>query len=103
MLLMAMPATAAMTSASSPVISLVRRDVRSDRSRKAPQGWLAVPIAAISGRREPQHVSHAAQGVDQPRFLGIDLAAQDRHVRLDDARVTAEVVVPHVVQDLHLG
>ncbi len=38
---MLIAAIATMTSASSPVISLARRDVRSDRSRKASHGRAA--------------------------------------------------------------
>src|SRR5215472_6417599 len=55
------------------------------------------------GGRQPEHVPDTAQGVDQARLDGVDLAAEHRHVRLHDSCVTAEVVVPDVVQDLHLG
>ena len=41
--------------------------------------------------------------MDKPGLDGVDLAAQVRDVGLDDAVVTAEVVAPHVVEDLPLG
>ena len=53
--------------------------------------------------RQPHHVAHAAQRVQQPRLAGVDLAAQIGDVGLDDVGVAAEVVVPHVVEDLRLG
>src|SRR5262245_23129375 len=55
------------------------------------------------GRWEPHDVAHATQGVQQVRLCRIDLAAQHRDVGLDDAGVAAEVVVPDVVEYLHLG
>ncbi|CNM02582.1 Uncharacterised protein [Mycobacterium tuberculosis] len=42
-------------------------------------GFLAIPVVfALAGRlaRLPQHIAHAAQGVQQSLFAGIDLAAQ---------------------------
>src|SRR4029453_3674265 len=42
---------------------------------------------------QPQDVADAADGVDEPRLDHVDLAAQVRHVRLDDAGVPGEVVV----------
>src|SRR5438270_12119832 len=108
-----MATSAAATSTSSDVISLVRSGVRSERSRSAARGrfvqWrpmLLAPCAVMAERtlrsRQPQHVPHAAQGVDQPRLLRIHLAAEPGHVRLDDAGVAAVVVVPDMAQDLHL-
>src|SRR5258708_7673660 len=63
---------------------------------------LSWPNARLGGRK-PQDVPDPAQGVDQPRFLRVHLATQHGHVRLNDARVTTEVVVPYVIEDLHLG
>ncbi|ELP47739.1 transcriptional regulator [Mycobacterium avium subsp. paratuberculosis S5] len=41
--------------------------------------------------------------MQQPLLAGVDLAAQVRHVGLDDIDVTSEVVAPHVVEDLRLA
>src|SRR6266702_813169 len=113
-----MTAKAMATRARSAVTSLVRSEVRldsrctacHDRPVQWPAEWLSrllAPAVVMTehtlGSRQPQHVPHAAQGVDQPGLLGVYLAPQHGHVRLDDAGVTAEVVVPDVVQDLHLG
>src|SRR6201996_5209265 len=100
------------TSASTAAISLVRKGARSesrlslaDRLGRA-FWWLASTSTAMTGpalrRREPQHVPDASKGVDQPWLLGVDLAPEHRDVGLDDPGVTAEVVVPDVVEDLHL-
>src|ERR1700704_7007392 len=52
--------------------------------------------------RFTQDVSHAPQRVEQTLLTGVDLAAQIRHVGLDYVDVAAEVVTPHVVEDLGL-
>src|SRR5579872_7303369 len=120
-LAMLIAASAMITRASTAVISLVRSGVRWDSRRAAASGdrtglrALPAPVSVTSASgvtpvtrkpflrgREPQHVPDTAQGVDQPRVPGVDLPAQHGHVRLNDPGVTAEVVVPHVVQDLHL-
>src|SRR6266545_7392705 len=105
-----MPATlisvaATVTSASMATISLRRSGVRSSSLLAAGHG-LAVSAASrrrrsppISGVRQPQHVPDAPDRVQQPRLDGVDLAAEVGDVRLDDAAVAAEVVVPHVVED----
>src|SRR4051812_47667042 len=54
-------------------------------------------IRASDGQAED--VTHAAQRVDQARLGDVDLAPQIGDVGLDDAVVTAEVVVPHEVED----
>src|SRR5271165_568309 len=111
---MLMTASAMTTRANTAAISLVRSDVRLEIRRTTSQGraaqWPVRPLAPSAvmpdqylRRRQPQHVPDAAQGMDQPRFLGVDLAPQHGHVRLHDARIAAEVVVPHVIEDLHLG
>src|SRR5580692_12857830 len=98
-----MTARAMATRARSAVTSLVRRDVRADRRRTACHdrgaqwpAWPPVPSAVIPARPvlrrwKPQHVPDAAQGVDQPGLLGVDLAPQHGYVGLDDAGVAAEV------------
>ncbi len=53
--------------------------------------------------RFTQDVADAAQRVEQPLLAGVDLAAQVGHVGLDDVDVAAEVVAPHVVEDLGLA
>src|SRR6202171_2105642 len=101
--------------------------MRADRRRLA-QGWrqparpLGVRLAhavppspycreLISGTvsssrkrssRFTQDVSDAPQCVEQTLLTGVDLAAQIRHIGLDDVDVAAEVVPPHVVEDLRL-
>ena len=49
-----------------------------------------------------QRVADAADGVDQAGLDVVELAAQVADVGLDDAAVAAEVVLPHVVEDLRL-
>ena len=48
-------------------------------------------------------VADAAHRLDERRAQAVDLAPQVAHVGLDDVGVAAEVVVPHVVEDLVLG
>src|SRR5579875_1651138 len=114
------------TRARTAVISLTRSGVRSGSCRTAlqnpvgregPAGGTGGPgrpggpgVADMTGdlavrlaRREPEHVTDAAEGVQQVRLGGVDLAAQHGDVRLHDPGVAAEVVVPDVVEDLHLG
>src|SRR6516225_4588970 len=55
---------------------------------------------SMRSTRLPQHVSHSAQGVQQPLLPRVDLAPQIRHVGLDDIDVAAEVVAPDMVEDL---
>src|SRR5690242_10414082 len=50
-----------------------------------------------------QRVTHAADGVDQLRLDVVYLLAQITDVRLDDAAVATEVVLPDMVEDLRLG
>src|SRR5215469_13375585 len=99
-------ASAMMTSARTAEISLIRRGTRPGsclRPRWWPWGPGGTKVDITSGRGKPEHVPHAAQGVDQPRLGAVHLAAEHGHVRLDDPCVAAEVVVPHMVEDLHLG
>ena len=49
-----------------------------------------------------QHVAGLAHRLDQRRAGGVQLAAKVAHVGLDDVRVAAEVVAPHVLEDLRL-
>src|SRR5215472_14122343 len=53
--------------------------------------------------REPQYIADAAERVQQMRLGRVDLSAQHGHVRLDDPGVPPEVIVPDMVEDLHLG
>src|SRR3954464_7292937 len=79
-----MPASAispTVASASRPMTSRARSDMR-------------------SGPRGPQRVAHAAGGVDERRAVLVELLAQVADVGLQDAGVAAEVVVPHLVEDL---
>src|SRR5215467_16266344 len=106
MLAMLITASAIATSARTAVISLIRNGTRPDSCRKACRrladpGWNVVDMRL--GRGEAEHVPDAAQGVDQPRLGAVHLAAQHGYVRLDDPGVAAEVVVPHMVENLHLG
>src|SRR5919109_4523509 len=50
-----------------------------------------------------EDVTDAAHGVHQRWFGAVDLAPQVADVGLEDAGVPAEVVVPHVVEDLAAG
>src|SRR6516165_1960433 len=58
---------------------------------------------SMRSTRLPQHVSHSAQGVQQPLLPRVDLATQIRHVGLDDIHVAAEVVAPDMVENLRLA
>ena len=49
-----------------------------------------------------EHVAGLAHRLDHRRAGGVELAAQVAHVGLDDVRVAAEVVAPHVLEDLAL-
>src|SRR5215469_13878614 len=95
------------TSARVAVISLTCSGVRaesclSDCHAAGDRVGRAMPGGRLRGG-EAHYVADAAQGVQQVRLGRVDLAAQDGDVRLDDAGVAAEVVVPYVVEYLHLG
>src|SRR4051812_10895924 len=53
--------------------------------------------------RFAQDVSHSAKSVQQSLLPRVDLAAQIGDIGLDDVDVAAEVVAPHMVEDLRLG
>src|SRR5437762_4481926 len=53
--------------------------------------------------RQPKAVPHAPDGLDQGRGVPFELLPQVADVGLDDVSLAAEVVVPHVVQDLRLA
>src|SRR5215475_14740673 len=98
-----MVARATATSASTAVISLIRSGTRPGSRWAFCQRRLSPDLDDMLGGRKPEHVPDAAQGVDQPWSAAVHLAAQHGHVGLDDPGVAAEVVVPHMVEDLHLG
>src|SRR5215467_9446356 len=103
-LLTLMTVSAIATSASRADTSLMRSETWSGSSRRGSQNRRKREDMARPLRRgQPEHVSDAAQGVDQPRPAAVHLASQHGHVGLDDPGVAAEVVVPHMVEDLHLG
>src|SRR5260370_42401508 len=58
------------------------------------------PAQRTSLSRLAEDVPDAAHGLDQRRLVAIDLAAQVADVRLEHARVAAEGVMPHMVEDL---
>src|SRR5487761_124389 len=92
------------TSASTAVISLIRSGTRPGTRRISCQRLLNpdwTDMSELRGRK-PEHVPDPPQSVDQPRPAAVHLAAQHGHVGLDDPGVATEVVVPHVVKDLHL-
>ena len=47
-----------------------------------------------------QAVPNSAHRMDQMRWFCVDLPTQERDVRLDNRRLTIEVVTPHVIEDL---
>src|SRR3954471_15138992 len=53
--------------------------------------------------RLAQRVADAAHGVDERRSVLVELLAQVADVRLEDARVAAEVVLPDVLEQLRAG
>src|SRR5438105_6209970 len=57
-------------------------------------------ITGGSGPRRPDHIADAAHGLDQRWVAPVHLPPQVGDVGLEDAGITAEVVVPDVVQDL---
>src|SRR5674476_1063665 len=83
-------------------IGRVTREITDWRGRG---GMMESGMFARSGRLwgQAQDITHAAPGLDQCRFFHVDLASKVRDVGLDDAGLTAEVVVPHMVEDLGLG
>ena len=60
-------------------------------------------ITIVSSSPAPDGVADAADRGDQLRLGGVELAAEVADVRLDDAAVAAEVVLPDVIEDLRLG
>src|SRR6476646_4894200 len=56
--------------------------------------------ATALGPRLAQRVAHAAHGVDQRRPVDVELLAQVADVGLEHARVAAEVVFPHMLEEL---
>src|SRR5258705_6952829 len=54
--------------------------------------------AMPSGPRRPKCIPDAAYGLDQRVAVRVELLAQVADVGLEDAVVTPEVVVPHVVE-----
>src|ERR1700727_943233 len=56
--------------------------------------------AGLAGARQAQAVADGALGVDQVRPVAHQLAAQVGDVGRDDRAGPAEVVVPHVVEEL---
>src|SRR5215470_12230327 len=98
-----MAPSAIKTSASTAVISLIRSGTRPGSCRAFCQRRLDPGCGDMLGGGQPEHVPDAAQGVDQPRPAAVHLAAQLGHIGLDDPSVAAEVVIPYVVEDLHLG
>ena len=72
-------------------------DGRDERAPRAP----AVPaVRAGSSPGGFEHVAGLPHRLDQRRPERVELLAQVAHVRLDDVRVAAEVVVPDVLEDL---
>ena len=57
-----------------------------------------IVLAQLARKRVPE----PADGVDEAGLDLVDLLAQVADVGLDDAAVAAEVVLPHVVEDLRL-
>src|SRR3954451_24487296 len=56
-----------------------------------------------SRARAAQGVTDAAHGVDERRAVDVELLAQVADVGLEHAGVAAEVVLPHVLEDLRAG
>src|SRR5215207_10635811 len=94
--------TATMSRTRNGVRASSRRHARQGRATSTPTGSHR-PTGILLAIRQAQDVADPADGVDQPRLDRVDLATQVRHVRLDDAGVAPEVVVPDVVEDLALG
>src|SRR5262245_11697271 len=95
----AMPAMSATMRATAARAAIDRtRLVRSDQVRQ-PRGRTSRRL----GAGHPQRVPDPAHGVDQRRAGTVDLAAQVVDVRLDDASIATEVVVPDPVEDLRLA
>src|ERR1035437_7770192 len=71
---------------------------------------MRLPAASVVGcratnsrRRNPQDVAHAADRMDQPRLAAVALAPQVADARLNDVPITAEAVIPDVVEDLRFA
>src|ERR1039458_383077 len=103
---MLMMASAMITRASSAVIILTRSGARPDTRRRSPCQRCSLDVVVMANQLrggQAQHVPDPAQRVDEPGLGRVDLAAQYGHVRLHDPGVAPEVVVPYVVENLHLG
>src|ERR1700691_1242291 len=116
-----MAAQATASNASSPAISRPRRVRRPSQRWKGLACRPGAPSAPRDGPRPGslpasspvllantssahgfEHVSNAADGVDQRLAVRVDLLAQVADVQLHDVSLAAEVVVPDPVEDLGL-
>src|ERR1051326_5801737 len=88
-----------------PAITLIRSWARmSCRGRATARLWLiGNPLSWIAGSGQAQAVADGALGVDQLRAVAGQLAPQVGYVGRHDRAGSAEVVVPHVVQQLGPG
>src|SRR5437764_10571425 len=62
-----------------------------------------VAATSCSGLGKSEAVAHLPAGVDERRAQRVKLLAQVADVGLEDVGIAFEVVLPHVLEDLHLG
>ena len=72
-----------------------------DHPEEQPRAQRELPDHGLA-RLGVEHVPGLPHGADQRRPGRVELAAQVAHVGLDDVRVAAEVVAPHLLEDLAL-
>src|SRR5215467_1668813 len=87
------PITASTTAISARIAAM--RRVRRVRPRQRE------PMALLIGGFE--NIAGPSQGMDHRWSTHVDLLAQVRDVELDDVGLSAEVVVPHAVENLRLA
>jgi hypothetical protein len=68
--------------------------------RAASDQAATAPAVRSSRRRDPQHVAHAADGVNQPWLTLVDLAPQIADTGLHHVALARRIVVPDVIEYL---
>src|ERR1700712_5732601 len=97
------PPSASVTSRTTVTTSLISSGLGAHSRRSHTPGGraFAMAVRGMAGTSVPsfaQHVADAAQRLEKAGLGRVDLAAQVGDIGLDHVRVSAEVVVPHVVQ-----
>src|SRR5687767_8120243 len=97
------PAPVATRARATRTTSRATRVIRSGTREARGRTTSSVALIRSGAARQPQGVAHPADGVQEARLGGVDLAAEVGDVGLDHVGLAVEVVVPHVVENLRLG